>query len=109
MGLLVDAETPLKNAEEIKGNTHAVIRGIRVMNPELMDCKARPRNTLDRAFLAMVWDWMGECRREMNRVDLLIYIEKLAIRDASLPHHGPPENQRNQVIYQYLHTSRVAK
>uniref|UniRef100_K3XPF4 Uncharacterized protein n=1 Tax=Setaria italica TaxID=4555 RepID=K3XPF4_SETIT len=102
VGLLVDVEMPLKNTDGIKVNTHAGIRGIRVMNPELMDCKA---------FDAMLRGWMEECSREIDRVDLLISTvkEKLSTPDASLPHCGPPENERNQGIYQYLQTSRFGE
>lgn len=54
---------------------------------------------------------MEECSREIDRVDLLISTvkEKLSTPDASLPHRGPPENERNQGIYQYLQTSRFGE
>ncbi|CAO2179513.1 unnamed protein product [Urochloa humidicola] len=105
VGLLVDAETPLNSAAHIKVRTHAGIRGIRVMNPELVDCKFHANNELYHAFKAMLGAWMKECQQEIHRVDLLIYTvkKKLAVPDASLPHRGPPENQRNQGICQYLH------
>ncbi|CAO2190744.1 unnamed protein product [Urochloa humidicola] len=107
VGLLVDAETPLNSAEHIKLQTHAGIRGFRfrVMNPELVDCKFVAKNELYQAFNAMFDVWMKECEQEIRRVDPLIDTvkKKLAVPDASFPHRGPPENQRNQGICQYLH------
>ncbi|CAL4949180.1 unnamed protein product [Urochloa decumbens] len=74
VALLVDAKTPLSSADGIK-------------------VPAR----LHEAFEAMLRAWMKECEQEISRVDLLISTvkEKLAIPDASLPHLGPPANQRN--------------
>ncbi|OEL16800.1 hypothetical protein BAE44_0022183 [Dichanthelium oligosanthes] len=98
----IHAETSLKDANGIKVSTRPGVQGFRVMNPELLDCKFAAKIKLAEAFTAMLEGWMEECYREINHVDLLIATvrKKIAIPDASLPHRGPPETERNQGIYQ---------